>query len=153
MRNQYTEEGGVIFVDTEKNQWKLTEVNHLGLKKTQGLVTIGSRILEHLLANKHKPLSNQLDEYIASKPKLEWDDDFPYTHSVFFKAAPPDDEKINKVLSLYGKNKFENLSPDQASKYVDMFKPNTPEHETRGIHLHILKIGSNIIPNRSILVW
>lgn len=116
-----------VYVDRKKRKWRLSEVNHLGMKHTQGLVSLGKVLHEDLLKTKYKMITDEINEYLSKNPKFAWDEEGP---SVQFTASEPERENIEELFEIYGEGQFEHLTATQAEKYIEKIEPSDPKYET-----------------------
>lgn len=110
---------GRAFLNVNKTDTpKLAGVDHLGLSRTEGLLSIGSLLIEHLQISANQSVLVEIQPILDAMPQLDWNEEEPLQ----FTDSEVDTSKLDELLHLYGKNQLENPTAEEAKIWLKEFE-------------------------------
>ncbi|WP_153730439.1 hypothetical protein [Sporosarcina obsidiansis] len=118
---------GLAYVTVdESSSPKLVGVDHLGLANTEGLVHIGSILMEHLKVVASQSIIQEVQPLLDTLPNVTWEEVEPIT----FHHVEVDPKKLDELLRLYGKNRLASPTVEEAENWLKVFEfPNSESYE------------------------
>lgn len=107
-----------LHVDEEAKPRRFAGVDHLGLERTEGLMTLGDVLMERISNAAHQSAVPKVDKVMKEIPGLSWEE----SEKIVFNQVGYDQEMFPELLRLYGENRLANPSEEEAKEWMEQFK-------------------------------
>src|SRR5690625_2999885 len=107
-----------LHVDKEASPRRILGIDHLGLGHTEGLISIGDVLMEHIAKNAYQFTVPIVEDVMQEIPELDWEEN----EKINLNHVQWQEEKLPELLKLYGEDKLEKLNEEESAQWFEEFK-------------------------------
>ncbi|MCM3758525.1 hypothetical protein M3197_13745 [Sporosarcina aquimarina] len=105
-------------VDEEAKPRRFAGLDHLGLERTEGLITLGDVLMEKISTAAHQSAVPKVEELRKSISGLSWEE----SEKIIIKQVEYNQEMFPELLRLYAENRLGNPSEEEAKEWMEQYK-------------------------------